>query len=133
MAALHYLMKPVKEEKLWEVLNRAAEKIAGNERILMLKVGSELVRLPIYEIRYAEVMGNYVTIHASVDLKVKMTLKELEEKLDSRFYRVGRSAIINLTKVSRVTKTEIKLKDKDVVPLPRGAYEGVNQAIIHME
>lgn len=133
VAALHYLMKPVKEEKLWEVLNRAAEKIAGNERILMLKVGSELVRLPIYEIRYAEVMGNYVTIHASVDLKVKMTLKELEEKLDNRFYRVGRSAIINLTKVSRVTKTEIKLKDKDVVPLPRGAYEGVNQAIIHME
>ena len=34
VAALHYLMKPVKEEKLCLVLDRAAEKLAKNERIL---------------------------------------------------------------------------------------------------
>ena len=34
MAALHYLMKPVKEEKLRSVLDRAVEKITKNERVL---------------------------------------------------------------------------------------------------
>ena len=76
--------------------------------------------------------GNYVTIHALSDVRVKMALSELEKQLDERFYRVGRSAIINLTQISRVTKTEIKLSDGAAIPLPRGAYDGINRAIINM-
>jgi len=66
------------------------------------------------------------------DTTVKMTLGELEKQLDERFYRVGRSAIINLTQISRVTKSEIKLVDGTAIPLPRGAYDGINRAIINM-
>ena len=132
VAALHYLMKPVKEEKLRSVLDRAAEKITKNERVLHFEAGGEMVRVPIYQIRYADVLGNYVTVHARTDVTVKMTLGELEKQLDERFYRVGRSALVNLTQISRVTKTEIRLSDGTVIPLPRGAYEGVNRAIINM-
>lgn len=132
VAALHYLMKPVKEDKLLSVLDRAAEKLSKNEKVLNFEVSGEMVRVPIYQIRYAEVMGNYVTIHAVTDITVKMTLGELEKSLDERFHRVGRSTIINLTQISRVTKTEIKLSDGTAVPLPRGAYDGVNRAIINM-
>lgn len=132
VAALHYLMKPVREEKLFAVLDRAAEKVLKNEKVLNLAAGGEMARIPIYRIRYAEVFGNYVTIHAAEDVTVKMTLGELEKKLDDRFYRVGRSAVVNLTQISRVTKTEIRLNDGVSIPLPRGAYEGVNRAIIDM-
>jgi DNA-binding LytR/AlgR family response regulator len=132
VAALHYLMKPVKEEKLCEVLDRAAEKISKNEKVLTLATGGEMVRIPIYQIRYADVSGNYVTVHALSDTTLKMTLGELEKQLDERFYRVGRSTIINLTQVSRVTKTEIRLADQTAIPLPRGAYDGINRAIINM-
>ena len=132
VAALHYLMKPVKEEKLWEVLDRAAEKLAKNEKVLHFESGGEMVRVPIYQIRYAEVSGNYVTIHALQDITVKMTLGELEKQLDERFYRAGRSVIINLTQIRRVTRTEIRLNDDTAIPLPRGAYEGVNRAIIKL-
>lgn len=132
VAALHYLMKPVKEEKLCSVLDRAAEKLSKNEKVLHFAIGGEMIRVPIYQIRYAEVMGNYVTIHAATDATVKMTLGDLEKSLDERFHRVGRSTIINLTQISRVTKTEIKLSDGTAVPLPRGAYDGVNRAIINM-
>lgn len=132
VAALHYLMKPVREEKLFSVLDRAAEKLSKNEKVLNFEIGSEMIRVPIYQIRYAQVRGNYVTIHASADITVKMTLGELERLLDERFHRIGRSAIINLTQISRVTKTEIKLSDGTAVPLPRGAYDGVNRAIINM-
>lgn len=132
VAALHYLMKPVKEEKLCLVLDRAAEKLAKNEKVLHFEVSGEMVRVPIYQIRYADVFGNYVTIHAMLDVTVKMTLGELEKQLDERFYRVGRSTIINLTQISRVTKTEIKLSDGTAIALPRGAYDGINRAIINM-
>jgi hypothetical protein len=132
VAALHYLMKPVNEEKLCLVLDRAAEKLAKNERVLNFEVSGEMVRVPIYQIRYADVLGNYVTVHALTDVTVKMTLGELEKQLDERFYRVGRSALVNLTQISRVTRTEIRLNDGTAIPLPRGAYEGVNRAIINM-
>lgn len=132
VAALHYLMKPVKEEKLCSVLERATERLSKNERVLNLKSGGEIIRVPIYQIRYAEVYGNYVTIHAASDVMVKMTLNELENQLDERFYRVGRSAVVNLTKVSRVTKTEIRLDEGTTMHLPRGAYDGINRAIINM-
>lgn len=132
VAALHYLMKPVKEEKLCSVLDRAAEKLAKNEKVLFFDIGGEMLRLPMYQIRYADVLGNYVTIHAMSDITVKMTLSELEKQLDERFFRVGRSAIVNLTKISRVTKTEIRLADGTAVSLPRGAYDSINRAIINM-
>lgn len=133
VAALHYLMKPVRKEKLCAVLDRAAEKLSRNEKILNFEVGGEMVRVPIYQIRYADVSGNYVTIHALSDITVKMTLGELEKQLDERFYRVGRSAIVNLTLISRVTREEIKLSDGTSLHLPRGAYDGINRAIItHM-
>ena len=132
VAALHYLMKPVREEKLFSVLDRAAEKAAKNERVLHLLTGGEMVQVPVHKIRYAEVMGNYVTLHAGEEVTVKMTLSELETQLDDRFYRVGRSLVVNLTQISRVTKTDIRLLDGTSIHLPRGAYEGVNRAIIAM-
>lgn len=130
--ALHYLMKPVKEEKLFSVLERAIEKISKNDVVLNLETANGMVRIPIYQIRFAEVFGNYVTIHAYDDVVVKMTLNEIEKLLDERFYRVGRSVIVNLNEVSRVTRTEIKLLDGTSIHLPRGAYDGVNRAIINM-
>lgn len=38
--------------------------------------------------------------------------------------------IVNLKYIQRVTKTELRLSDGTVLPLPRGAYEPLNRAII---
>lgn len=132
VAALHYLMKPVNGEKLLSVLDRAAVKLQKNEKVLSFEVSGETVRVPLYQIRYADVQLNYITIHCKQDLTVKKSLGDLAKQLDDRFYRVGRSAIVNLTCIDRVTKTEIRLQDGSTIPLPRGAYEGVNRAIINM-
>lgn len=50
--ALHYLMKPVNPEKLFAVLDRAWEKYRRNARCLNLELSGEMVRLPLYEVRY---------------------------------------------------------------------------------
>ena len=128
--ALHYLMKPVDEAKLDEVLDRAADKLRKNERTLTLELSGELVRLPVYQIRSAEVQGNYVTVHAKTDYTAKMTLSELEAQLDDHFFRLGRSALVNLGCVARVTRTTVVLTDGSALPLPRGAYDRINRAII---
>ena len=130
VAALHYLMKPVREEKFFSVLDRAADKLRKNERPLTLECAGEVVRVPLYQIRYVDVQHNYATIHAKADYTVKKTLAEIEKSLDDRFYRVGRSAIVNLSCIARVTRSDIFLNEGDRIPLPRGAYEGVNRAII---
>ena len=130
VAALHYLMKPVNREKLMTVLDRALEKRKQEERCLNLELSGEMVRLPFYEIRYLDVRQNYVTVHAKGDYTVKRSLNDFEKELDHRFHRVGRSMILNLKYIQRVTKTEVRLSDGTVLPLPRGAYEPLNRAII---
>ena len=130
VAALHYLMKPVNREKLLTVLDRAMEKRKQEERCLNLEAYGEMVRLPFYEIRYLDVHQNYVTVHAKADYTVKRTLGDFEKELDDRFCRVGRAMILNLKYIQRVTKTEVRLSDGTVLPLPRGAYEPLNRAII---
>ena len=130
VSALHYLMKPVSREKLLTVLDRAIEKCRQQERCLILESAGELVRIPFYDIRYLDVRQNYVTVHAKDDHTVKRTLGDFEKDLDNRFCRVGRSMIVNLSFIQRVNKTEIRLSDGTVLPLPRGAYEPLNRAII---
>ena len=131
--ALHYLMKPIQEEKFFTVLDRAVTKLIKNEKVLNIISQGEMIHLPICQINYAEVNSNYITIHSQQTITLKMTLSELEKKLDSHFFRAGRSALVNLKKISRVTKKEIYLQDGSIIPLPRGAYEKVNRAIINMD
>ncbi len=128
--ALHYLLKPVKEEKLFEVLERAVVKLARNEQTLMLDTADGTVRVPLYEIRWIEVQRNYVTIHAAEDYTVKKSLSEVEAELDEGFMRTGRSFIVNLKQVRRIGKTEVILADGSTVPLSRGYYEKLNRAMI---
>ena len=128
--ALHYLMKPVGFEKLSAVLDRAAKKLERNEKALLLEIQDEIVRIPLYEIRYLEVQKNYVTIHAGEDYTVKKSLGSLEKELDDGFFRIGRSFVVSLRFVQRISKTEVTLKDKTVLPLSRGIYEPLNRAMI---
>ena len=133
VAALHYLMKPVKEEKLFAVLDRVMERLHKNTKVLTLETAEEMVRVPLYQVSALEVQRNYVTVHARQDYTVKKSLSELMEQLDERFFRVGRSAVVNLNDISRVTRSDIYLTDGRSIPLPRGAYDKLNRAIIHMK
>lgn len=128
--ALHYLLKPVTEAKFRHVLERAAEKLKHREKELYLSVGGSMVRIPLYEIRYLEVRKNYVTIHAQEAYTVKKSLNELEKELDESFFRTGRSFIVNLRFIKKITKPQIFLKDKTAIPLSRNLYEPINRAMI---
>lgn len=128
--ALHYLLKPVSEAKLKDVLDRAVLRRRQKEKEILLRTGAEMVRIPLHEIRYLEVQKNYLTIHALQDYSVKKPMREMEKELDDSFFKTGRSYWVNLRFVSRTTKTDVYLKDGTQIPLSRGLYEGINRAII---
>ncbi len=121
--ALHYLLKPVTGEKLRPVLERAMKRLSARGKALLLICGSATTRVPLHEIRYLEVLRNYVTVHADEAYTVKRTLKELERELDESFYKIHRSYIVNLRFVKQVAKTAVTLKDGTQLPLSGKAYE----------
>lgn len=115
---------------MFSVLNRALKKIEQNEKCIFINVNNEMFQIPLYEIYYIDVQSNYITIHAQRDITIKKTLKELEKDLNEHFLRVGRSLIINLRFVRRVTKSSVYLSNNTILPIPRNAYEKINRAII---
>ena len=86
--------------------------------------------MPLHAIRYIDVRQNYVTVHAREDYTVKKTLGAMEKELDNRFFRAGRSLLLNLGYIRRVSKTDVYLEDGTVLQLPRGVYDALNRAII---
>ena len=127
VAALHYLLKPVEPEKLFRTLNRAVERVIRDCRSIALETVDGTVIVPLYEVRYLEACKNYVTVHAERDYTVRRTLSDFSDKLDSRFIKAGRSFI------KRVSKNEIELKNGEIIPIPKAAFETVNRAIINMK
>ena len=63
VAAPHYLMKPVKGEKLLAILNRAADRLRYAERVMALESDREKVRVPLCQIRY-------INVHLKIRLKI---------------------------------------------------------------
>ena len=121
--ALHYLLKPVSQEKIDSVLERAVERLKTADAVFLVECGGEVLRLPLKEIRFIESNRNYNIIHADNDYEMRGTLSELEEKLDEAFVRVGRSYLVNLHYVRRIGKTELILNTGENLPVPRGSYK----------
>lgn len=131
VSALHYLMKPVCREKLWQVLDRAADAIGRRPRAILLPVGKETVRVIAEGIRYAESQGHYVTVYtAEGAFRCRMTVSELSDLLGKGFARCHRSFLVGLRHVSRITKASVFLDDGTELPLGRGLYDELNRALI---
>ena len=61
---------------------------------------------------------------------MKSTLSRFENVLDERFFRIGRSFIVNLAYIRRVTRKQVDLLSGEWIPLPRGMYDVLNRAIM---
>lgn len=132
VAALHYLLKPIKEEKLFEVLNRGIEQVEKAEQLMVVESGGITHSILLKSLRYVEVQSNYVTLHGEESYRMKKSLKEIEEELNENFYRIHRSYIVQLFWIQKATRKEVILKDGTNLPLARGKYEELNQQMIRL-
>ncbi len=132
VSALQYLMKPLNEERFFSTLNRAVGRVKKNEKPLNIYTDKGMARIPLCQIVFIEVIKNYITIHAKEIYTAKVTLNEISKKLDDNFFKVGRSCIVNLNFISKVTRTDVHFANGNVTQLPRGMYDKINRAIIDL-
>ncbi len=129
--ALHYLVKPVAEEKLSEVLDRAAERLAVEPPSVVVSFDGGTVKLPEADILYVEAFAHYIEIHTRTDVyRLKESITAFGERLSGDFFRAHRSYIVNLRAVERISRTGVTLTGGAEIPLSRGKYDDVNRAFI---
>ena len=131
VSALHYLMKPVAEEKLYAVLARAVKNLTKAEQVLLFQIEGESVRISASEILVVEAFAHSVSLQTTNgSYKVNMSISEIAKTLDEGFVRCHRSYVVNLKHVGRITRTAVVLDNGTEVPLSRNSYQSVNQAFI---
>lgn len=130
--ALNYLMKPIDENKLFNNLDRAIESLNKKSKSILIESKSQTVNILLDNIKYIEALKNYISIFEDNEYTIRMTLSNIEEQLDERFIKIGRSVIVNLTKIKLVTKEEIILLTNEKIILPKGYYDKVNKALINL-
>ena len=131
VSALHYLMKPVKQDKLFAVLDRAVAAMDKTERVILLPVGGEMLRLPVGQVQYVEAFSHTAAIVTGTDtIQVKMPISEIERMLGVGFVRCHRSYLVGLKHIARLSKTEVILDSGKSLPLSRSAAASVHKAFI---
>ena len=105
-AAIDYLMKPVRPERLAAALERARTFLAGRSgqlsapsqqarTLLCARLRGSLRLIPIDDIHYLQAEEKYVVVHhARGEDLIEESLKSLEEEFAQRFVRIHRNCLV---------------------------------------
>lgn len=129
--ALHYLVKPIAENKLMEVLSKAAQKLSVEPPFLVITCNGETVKLYTSDILYLEAFLHYVVITTKKrEYKIKENISAIAEKLSGDFYRTHRSYLVSLKHIIKISRTAVLMDNGIELPLARGKYDAINYAFI---
>ncbi len=129
--ARHFLVKPIKEDKLRDVLSRSITHLATEPPSVMIKADGDIIKLPTDKIVYVESFLHYLSVHTEEkEYKIKESLSAFAEQLGDDFFRTHRSYLVALNRIIRISRTEITLDGGTVLPISRGLYDAINRAFI---
>lgn len=130
--ALHYLLKPVSEERLETVLDRYVKKTGTHQESLLVSDGGYLTHVELSDILYIEADGRHTRVQLTDGsaLLCEKGIGVLAKQGLLGFVQCHRAYLINLRHVRSIGKTEIVFDDKTAVALSRRLYDQVNQAFI---
>ena len=128
VGAFFYLLKPVREEKLFQVLDRAVERCAQRSRegvVVATRSGAQHLLLDqiLYVERVGRIMRYYCTGGTVDSLTLRVPFRSAAAPLlaDRRFCLCGASFVINLQHVAGVEVRSAVLDSGERVELPRTA------------
>lgn len=134
VAAFHYLLKPLQEEKFEAVFARAVaevrkrmrkedEKETQAEQLLVRQRGRSF-RLEKAQILYVESRQRKVLIHTMQEsFEIYATMNNLEKELGEPFYRCHRGYLVNLSCITGYTGDTITLCNGENIYLAREKYQ----------
>lgn len=129
--ALHYLIKPINQDKLSDVLTKAAERLAAAPPSIILNCEGETVRLYERDILYVEASLHYTLIRTRArEYRIKENFSSFAERLSEDFYRTHRSYLVSLKAITRISRSSVLLEGGFEIPLSRGKYDEINRAFI---
>ena len=124
--AFFYLLKPVDENKLFQVLDRAVKKL--NQRrnsAIVVATADGPRRILLEHIRYVERVGRCMRYYCTDDVvdsqSIRASFREMAAPLlaDRRFCLCGASFVLNFQHVVGVQGQTALLDNGEAVPLPR--------------
>ncbi|MCI8327935.1 MAG: response regulator transcription factor [Lachnospiraceae bacterium] len=131
--AFHYLLKPVNERKLKEVLRKAEGKCLGrkSEEPLIIRKNGTCCNIAKDDILYAENDGRKVILHMEErQIEYYARMKELEEELGSQFFRIHRGYLVNLRAVKSYHVGGVILKNREEILMAKTKYQDFVTAYI---
>ena len=131
VAALNYLLKPVKKEKFFDVMSKAKERLNKVEKFVLFWVDNESIRINLNDIIYIEAFGHSSSVVCkNSEYNVKMPISDIEKMLDKSFVHCHRSYIANIRHISKITKTDVVFDNGKTIPVSRRMYNEVNGGFI---
>lgn len=131
VSALHYLIKPVEEQKFFSVLDKAVGNLVYRQRSVLLATADGEIKLPLADILYVESENVYIIVHTvHGNYRTRMALQKFSEQLDETFFKVHRSFIVGLKYIKKITRTYVTMTNGESVPISRGLYDEVHAALI---
>lgn len=123
--AFHYLLKPLEEEKVKQVLLRAVKKKREwkDKEPLIIRVNRSYYHIRKEQILYIENLGRKVVLHMkSKEIAYYAKMNELEEVLGSRFFRCHRGYFVNFAAVKSYEAGSILLKNGETILMAKQKY-----------
>lgn len=129
--ALDYLLKPIKAELLFPILDKILLREQKPEEGLTLKCGSTYIRLPFSQLTYVEVNGKhlYFNLTDGSVREVVGSLNEYEPLLLVRpeFMRIHRSYIVNMLQAAELSPGGVRTFSGKNLPVSRLLYQQVQK------
>lgn len=131
--AFWYLVKPVSEEKLERVLQRAITRVDKEpQEYLVIHKEGKPKKLFLADIFYFEIRGRIIEIHGNEGvLPYYGQMGELENQLCRKgFFRCHKSLLLNLERVDTYNRQEAILENGEKLPIARRRYAAFCQALL---
>lgn len=131
--ALDYILKPISKEKLFNILDKATEFTKKEDDVILLNCDGVMSKFRQLDICSIESIGHEVIVHMiDKEIVCKSGISILEKKVkEEYFYRCHRSYLVNVSKISTISKKEVMLEGGLKVPIARGKWEGINRAYLN--
>ena len=98
---------------------------------MLLATAEADIKVSLADITYVEAENVYILVHTVRDsYRVRMALAKFAAQLDDTFLKVHRSFVVGLKYVKKITRREITMLNGDTVPMSRGMYDQVHDALV---